>query len=446
MLDINDIYEAINTAAKGRRNRRDVRAYTDNLPANAAAMLSAIKDGSYVRTLGYRRMRITNVNGKKRDVLSPDFPTLCLQHAAIIKLNEFYKKKDPMVGVNCKDGCGVTADWGEGSVAHRMKHIFYDRRDLEYGLVIDQRKCYDHVTRKTLRRALKELGVPRELADFCVNVSFCGERFPIGTPTSPLCHHVIMLGFDLFLKEISPLAVRYADDVFAPFRTRDEAQRAKWRIKNYWWYRLGLRAKRHTVTVCPLSLPVDFCGIVLHRTPGKGVCDHGKGYATLRKSTVRRALKATERSWPSYFGMLRQVDGYGMMMRIEGNDMNLKRLTEKIRVNRSLDARNIQVKELADEGTVFAVHDFEIRKDKDGIANWIKCLISYPDGNGRRLMREFHGNYSGIIQFHLLCEMEFGHKDILPMTGMRIVNSCGYIYEGSTNMLTEIDDTEDLNR
>lgn len=327
-----------------------------------------------------------------------------------------------------------------------MKHIFYDRRDLNYTLVIDQRKCYDHITPKAYRRALKMLGVPKGLVDFSVNVSFAGKSFPIGTPTSPFAHHIIMLATDRVIRDISPLAVRYADDVILPFATREEAQRAKWRIKNHWWYTLGIRAKRHTVQVRPMTVPTDFCGIVFRRNEGRGVCDHDKGYARLRDAIALRAKKSTRKSYPSYFGLLRAVDGYGLMLKIE-RDMNLQQLTEKIRIDRNLDAPNIGVKDLAEEGVVFTIHDYETRCDKNNAANWIKCLISFkdPSANGRRVMREFHGNYQGIISFHLACEQAFGKGALLPMTGMKIVNSCGYIYEGSTNMLDYIDDRPEFN-
>lgn len=79
------------------------------------------------------------------------------------------------------------------------------------------------------------------------------------------------------------------------------------------------------------------------------------------------------------------------------------------------------------------------------MANWIKCLIGIPetkDGQptGKIQAREFHGNYSCLIQSMELWEKEFGKSNILPIEEAEIENQCGYIFKGSTNQLTYIDD------
>ena len=54
--------------------------------------------------------------------------------------------------------------------------------------------------------------------------------------------------------------------------------------------------------------------------------------------------------------------------------------------------------------------------------------------------REFHGNYQGIIRFLLAAERAFGKDAILPLEEVEIENQCGYIFKGSTNQLTYIED------
>lgn len=445
---IEDVRSALLRAAKGRARRRDVRPFTWNPERSVRYVTGTLRDGSYLRRMRFDRLRRRNNNGKEREILWPSFYTLVLQHLALAKMEELYSPLDPNVGLNCKKGCGITASRRKRSVTKRLKHVFYDRRDYEYIVVMDQRQCYDHITAAVLRRALKYIGAPRWFNDYAVGICFHEGRFPIGAPTSPLAHHAVMLASDRKALSISPLSVRYADDLAMPCRTREEAQAAKWRIKNHWWYELGIRSKRQTVRVQSMTVACDFCGEVFVRNAGKGVCDHNKGYTLLRGSIASRAVeRSNERSYPSYFGLLKSVDGYGLMRKIE-RSMNLKELTEKIRINRRLDAPNIAIKDLAESGIEFAVHDYEIRYDKNREANWIKCLISYKgkEAGGRRIAREFHGNFQGIIGFHLLCEREFGKEALLPMTRMRIENSCGYIYAGSTNMEEEIDDDEIYNR
>lgn len=58
---------------------------------------------------------------------------------------------------------------------------------------------------------------------------------------------------------------------------------------------------------------------------------------------------------------------------------------------------------------------------------------------GRKLAREFHGNYQGIVNFISKCELTYGKDAILPITDVEIENRCGYVFKGSTNRLEYID-------
>jgi hypothetical protein len=324
--------------------------------------------------------------------------------------------------------------------------VFYDRRDLNYLLKIDQRKCYDHITPKSVRRALKTIHVPQPLLDFAVTLGFVDNRtFPVGTPLSPLLHHIVQLSTDRLLRELSPTAVRYADDHILFFATKEEANAAKWRLKNLWWYELGIRAKRNTVTIQPMTLPCDFCGTVYHRNPDKQLHDHNKGYTVIRKSTAERAAKNNNpKSYPSYFGTIAHTDGYNLLKALE--QVNLQALTEKIRIDRALDAPQITVKELADNAVEFCIHDYDLRADKDGHYNWVKCLISFRDPRShRRLMREYHGGYQGLVDFHAKVQQTYSKEQILPLAKVKVHNACGYIYVGSSNMQTECEDRPEFN-
>lgn len=245
-----------------------------------------------------------------------------------------------------------------------MKHVYYDRLDLKYCLVIDQRKCYNHVKDKVFRKVLKNFISNKKFIDFVIDVSFVSGELPIGTPTSPFIHHLLMKDFDDLAKRIAPFSLRYADDNFLAFYTKEDANTAKWRIKNYWWYELKIRSKRHTCIITDMDRPLDFCGYVFHRN-NKGVSEHNKGYVTIRKRVAKDA--------------------------------------------------------------------------------WIKCLIGIPETNkegiptGRKLAREFHGNYQGIVNFISKCELTYGKDAILPITDVEIENRCGYVFKGSTNRLEYID-------
>lgn len=435
-ITITDIQRAVDSATKGRENRSDVVEFMASYAENVDRLHDKLTDGTFMELVEYREMMIPNNNGTVRHVHSPRLLTLILQHLCCNLLLSYYEKMDVGIGLNCKQGCGITARRRNNSVLKRMKHLFYDLRQYSYLLCIDQRKCYDHVKVKTFRKALKYLGVPKWINDFACEICFYQGQFPIGTPTSPLAHHIIMLKYDRFLAGLGGYMVRYADNTYIAFRTSEEANSALWRIKNFWWYELGMRSKRHTAKIFDIdNSAVDICGYVVARNRGRVVAAHDKGHTAVRRTTFRNACKSTNKNWGSYFGLLKNADCFSAMRKIE-KDMKLNQLTDKIRINRSLDADPIQIKTLAEDGTVFTIHDYDVRY-KQNKPDWVKCLIGVMEGDKERAY-EFHGCYSGIAEFIAKCEAEYGKDVMLPIEDAIVENRCGYVFKDSTNVIKYI--------
>lgn len=439
-INIDMIKEAVARASDRHGWKTEVVRFNEDLDANCNMIYNNLLDSGYLSLVRYKKLEKINGNGKVRKIDSPTFVTRIYQHLFLLLIEPVYYSKDNKTGLNCKPGCGITSNTRRKSVVRLLKGLFYDRLDLEWALIIDQRKCYDHITVNIFRRAMRRIVDDRKLIDFAVNVCFVNGKLPIGTPTSPMVHHIVMLGFDYYAKSISPFVIRYADDVIMAFHTKEEANTSKWRVKNYWWYNLGIRAKSNTTRISSLYDSIDFCGYVFHRN-GMDINDHNKGYVSVRERTVNRAkICGSDDKWASYFGIFKHADSFNLALRIE-KDMKLKDLTSKIKIDRSMDARNIDIKGLIDKK--FSVLDYDIRRDNKGNPNWIKCLIGIDevvDGvlTGKIEAREFHGNYQGIINFVLACEVKYGKSAILPIEDVEIENQCGYIFKDSTNQLKYI--------
>ena len=106
-----------------------------------------------------------------------------------------------------------------------------------------------------------------------------------------------------------------------------------------------------------------------------------------------------------------------------------------------LDAPHKDIQELLDIS--FDIYDYEIRDNNQGEPNWIKFLIGIPEvkngkKTGKNLAYEFHGNYQSLIKYLKACEEVFTKDGILPLKGVEIENQCGYIFKGSTNQITYI--------
>ena len=430
-----DFERAILTAAAGHLSKPEIQAALADVKGTADSLYAAFVDGTYRQLLEYRQLVKVNNNGKRRKIDSPLATTRFLQHFAHNTLEPIYLSKDNGNGLNCKSGAGITSKDHRLSVIHRMKSVYYSRQDLKYALVIDQRKCYEHMKPAVFRRMLRNLVNDRYFVDFITDVTFVNGKLPIGTPMSPLAHHIAMLSFDIFARQMAPEGLRYADNVILFFHTKEDAQQAKWRVKNFWWYELGIRAKRQETRVVSLDEPLDFCGYVFHRGGG----GHSRGYVTLRKSTLARARKATPRNWGSYFGILQHADCFAEMLKIQ-KEMKLSQLTNKIKLTRNLDAPNIAIKDVLDKE--ITIVDYELRCDGDGKPNWIKMLIGIPSEDGRVQAREVHGSYQYIVEFLAQAEKLMGGKSaIIPIENVVIQNQCGYIFKNSTNQLQFIDET-----
>ena len=434
---------AITNAARGHRYKPEVIAMLADRDAYVLKVFSAIETGKYATMLRYREFETRNSNGKLRHIESPDLFTRVLQHVFILLIGPLYREKDPDISFNCKKGYGVASNNPRNSLSHRIKNIIYDRRDLHYALHVDQRRCYPHMSPKLLRTSLKNLTGDRELIDFGVNVTFNGKSFPIGTPTSPLAHHIIMLAFDRWLGSIPRPKFRYADDTVLFFRTKEDANAAKWRIRNFWWYVYGVFAKRNPAIVDIDRSPLSFCGQVYRRSPDKDANGHGKGYSRPR-TNIRKAAREcrSDTSWASYFGILSKTDSFKTMETIEER-MNFSELTAKIKISREFDAEPISVAELAK--SKFDIYDFELMYGKDketgqSVPNWVRLLVGVAETNDAG---EATGNYlryctkteaNGIVAFMAeVRRLEESGEKVMPIMGCELENAAGFMFRGSTN-------------
>lgn len=440
-ITVESFKKAVYRSFKNHSGEQVVIEFKENLDENCRILFEKFNDGTWKELLSYRKMRIVNNNEKVRMVDSPSLITRIYQYVFINILEPIYESKDNYNGLNCKKKCGITSKVKSKSVVHKLKHMYYDLRNLNYVLVIDQRKCYDHVKRKYVRKALKQIISDNDFIDCLLDVSFIGEHFPTGTPASPLIHNILMLKFDMFVKTISGYSIRYADDNILAFETKEEANTAKWMIKNFWWYEMGIRAKKNRTFIEPIVKPVDFCGYIPERLSDESE-SNAKGFMRIRNKTAKTASKCrTDESWASYFGLMKHADCFDLMTKIE-NTMKLKQLTEKIRIDRELDAPNIEIKELV--GKKFNIYDYKVLKGSKGEPNWVKCLIGFPetedDGTptGRQSAREFHGSYQAIALFLSQCESVYKKEEILPLEDVEIQQQCGYIFKGSTNQMQYI--------
>ena len=442
MITEETVKQAYRNASKGRRKKPAVAEFGQKLDENCRDIADIINGGRVAENVEYIRLRRRNNNGKWRDIDAPTFPTLVMQHVWLLLAKPLYMAKETGIARNCLEGRGICSPDIDKGLLRPMRRLFYDRREFSHLVLIDERKCYEHTTATAYRKGMKLIGADSRLTDFGEAVGFVRGTLPIGTPTSPLMHHIAMLSFDLWAKANYPEAVRYADNVFIPVRSLEEGHRAMWRTKQFWWYELGVRSKSTEQRVVRIDhKPADICGFRLSRlTPRPD--HHGKGLTRIRRSIYRSAMHAaTPESWASYYGMLQMADCFqGIKRKCE--QMKLQELVARCRLKRDMDAEEYEAKEVLEMGE-FDIIDYEIRQDPKGNDNWINLFCGRrQEGSSKLRAFAFHGNMPCIYKWLRMVEQSCGDRSFLPIEDARLVKRRGYLLEGTAEMIEEIDPTE----
>lgn len=446
MITEETVKEAFKKASKGRSKKPAVVEFRKDLDANCNALADIINQGKVAEHVRYLRLKRKNNNGKWRDIDAPTFLTLVLQHVWLLLTKPLYMAKETGIARNCIEGRGILSDDIDTGLLKPMRRLFYDYRQYTHLVLIDERKCYEHTTVKAYRKGMKLIGADRKLIDFGEAVGFVRGILPIGTPTSPLMHHIAVFPFDLWVNDNYPQALRYADNVFVLVTSLEEGQQAMWRIKMFWWYELRVRAKSKEQRVISIdSKPVDICGFRLSRLIPRSD-NHGKGLTHIRKSIYHNAIHAeTAASFASYFGILQNADCFESLEN-KCEEMKLNELTSRCKLKRDMDAEVYEPKDVLDL-ELFDIIDYEIRHDKDGNDNWVNLFCGKKkDGSTKLKAFSFHGNMPCIYNWLRMIEKSFGDRSFLPIEDARLIKRRGYLLDGTAEIIEEIDPEEYYSR
>ena len=437
------VRDAFYKASEDRKKKPVVVEFKSKLDDNCKLIADIINSGKVSEYVKYVKLRRKNTNGKWRDIDAPTFFTLVMQHVWIMLVKPLYMEKETGIARNCIEGRGICSEDIDKGLLRPMRRLFYDMRQYSHLVCIDERKCYEHTTVKAYRKGMKAIGARRELIDFGEAVGFVRGILPIGTPTSPLMHHIAVYPFDVWLNGNYPHALRYADNVFMPVLSLEEGHQAMWRIKMFWWYEIGVRSKSTEQRVVATNdKPVDICGFRICRfEPRKD--NHGKGLTRIRKSIWHNAMHAeTEESWASYFGILSHADCYRSLVK-KCKEMKLEELTSRCKLKRTMDAIEYDPREVLEIG-FFDIIDYEILKDKKTHEdNWINLFCGRKkEGTNKLKAFAFHGNMKCIYMWIRMLEAEFGGKSFLPIEDVRLIKRRGYLLDGTAEVIEEIDPDE----
>ena len=286
---------------------------------------------------------------------------------------------------NCIKGRGINSCQRRYDPVHRIRRIINKYHPWGY-LQLDIKKCYEQTRPDILFARHASIWKDKRLLSMLRDISFCDTGLPIGTPTSPLNQHIMMMGFDRFVRQELkiPHYMRYADDILL-FGDKEKLHEAKWRIANHLWYNLGYELKKEAHPT-PMKVAPDILGYVFHT-------DHTR----VRKSTKQRMKRAwhNPRSRASYLGILKGANARNLT-----NKLNMKisfLTTKETLVRRRMDSPLIDIEEL--EGKTFDILDFEVRDpDKKKGKYWMRMQVRYEQ-DGKQVTRLVKGFQEPICCF-----------------------------------------------
>lgn len=311
------VLTAVYRASANHTGKKSVKYFLAHCDAKTSRLWAALSDGTWDQYINYRYMHRADTRrsvhtqshggssqpsrSKARDIFAPSLATRIYQHLVVLLLEGCYAVEDPHISYNCKIGHGINSADPDTCVIAHVRELVGTSRHLHYAIHIDQRACYDHVTDKLLRSSLRPWVHDPSLMNFIIRVCTVDGHLPVGTPSSPFLHHVVMRHFDAWAAISFPFALRYADDLLVAVESKQDAASAIHRIANHWWYDLHIRAKATEANIINLDAtgtsPLSFCGYVYTRT------DTGC-YGRARRSTARRLLTTTSpRSYASRYGL-----------------------------------------------------------------------------------------------------------------------------------------------
>lgn len=325
VCNIENIKLAILKAAKGKRNRVDVKRVLENIDFFAAELQDMLLNMSYTPSPGKEKV-IYSVSAKKeRQILIPQFyPDLCVQWALMNVLEPVLTKG--MYNYSC----GSVPGKGIHYAAKNMRRwISNDKKHTKYCLKMDITKFFPSVNlgilKNVFRKHIKDSRM-LWLIDSIIDVQDKG--LPIGFFTSPWFANFLLQDLDHLIKERLGVKyyIRYIDDMVLFGNNKKKLHKIRAIIEEY-LASIGLELKGNWQVFRVDCRAVDFLGYRFFR-------EHTllrKRTALRMKRRIRKALKKPKITFKdaaaivSYLGWTKHCDSYNFYQKNIKNivDMNV---------------------------------------------------------------------------------------------------------------------------
>lgn len=346
IYDFENLYQAWESARKGKRYREEVMRFTNNLESNLIDIQNHIIYGTY-RVGKYRPFYV--FEPKKRLVMALPFRDRIVQWAIYRQLFPILEKQFIDDSYACRKGKGVHA------AANKLQYWLRktERQPERYFyLKMDISKYFYRVSHRVLIDILRRKIDDEKLVDLLTTIIECEEtRFglpvgfdpdavdpedwldevgmPIGNLTSQMFANLYLNELDQYAKHTLQVRhyIRYMDDIIILHSDKKYLAEIKEKIEAFLNDELCLMLNKKT-TIRPCSMGIDFVGFRMWATHRKLKKKTAKKIVA-RVGFLSSALKSGEiteetfkRSASSYRGIIKHFNSYGFRQKLNKIYMN----------------------------------------------------------------------------------------------------------------------------
>lgn len=284
---IDNLRLAAYNAGRGKRNRREVRAFFANLEAELARLHDELEGGTY-ETSAYEIFE--KIEEKRRIIYKLPFRDRVVHWAIMQVLEPVWTPQFTADTHACIKGRGMH------SLLRRLREdLREDPEGTAYCLKIDVRKFYPSIDHETLKCVVRRKIKDPEVLALLDGIIESAPGVPIGNYISQYLANLYLSELDHLLKEVAGVRYyyRYADDMV--LLAGDKATLRGWLVLiNDWLETERLLSLKSNYQIFPVdSRGIDFVGYVTRHTHclarkknKKGLC---RELARLRKAGVPEA-------------------------------------------------------------------------------------------------------------------------------------------------------------
>ena len=233
--NIDNLYDGFKAASKGKRNRKAIFDFENNLFDELQQLSEELKNKTY-KPRGYRTFKV--YEPKEREITAPQFRDSVVQHTIYNLIYEIFDKGFIHQSYGCRKGKGTH----KASVQLQTYMRKCDGND--YYLQLDIRKYYysinHNILRESISRKIKDVDLVDLIMLFVDTIKKIGLF--IGNILSQLFGLIYLDRLDHFIKRTlkQKYYLRYVDDFIIVGLSFEEAKRLLDIIKKYIYRELKL--------------------------------------------------------------------------------------------------------------------------------------------------------------------------------------------------------------